>query len=647
MGTFLATIDGTSGNDAIYSGAGSDEFNLFGGDDLAEVGGGNDTVNAGDGNDSIDGGFGDDTLYGGAGNDTLDGSNGNDSLYGGDGSDIIIEGSGAGYISGDAGEDFIYAGEGNDTVYGGAGNDDIQGEFGDDMLYGDDGADVFRLSSIADNDTIFGGAGGSDFDTIEFIGVEPVIVTFTGDELGGYTQTGGTTQGTFTDIENIVTANGNDTINASSNSALLQVDTGSGNDTINSGSGDDFIQYGAGSDIVYGGGGNDFIDDMGDSSSGENSLYGGSGNDTIFGASDNDTIYGGSGDDRIYGEVGADQLYGDSGNDTLFGGTGDDQMFGGDGSDTLYGGGGNDTLQGGSGDDTLSGGSGNDTFGFSRFGGTDTVVDFDINDDDSNGFYNDQLDVSALRTLGGDPVTRDDVVVDDDGFGNARLTFPEGEVIILQGVTVAQMSSPAQQRAAGIPCFTVGTQIMTPNGNVQIETLRPGDMVTTRDNGPQAVVWIGQRHVGHQELRANPNLRPIRISAGLYANENPLLISPQHGVLLQASNGSDQQLVRAAHLERLHGGKVRVAFGVREVTYVHVLFEKHQVVFTDGVASESFYPGPWALRSLRRPEMRELAQLFPVLGRSGVAAQMGATARPFARFWQLPKRLSGLTAPRH
>ena len=38
-----------------------------------------------------------------------------------------------------------------------------------------------------------------------------------------------------------------------------------------------------------------------------------------------------------------------------------------------------------------------------------------------------------------------------------------------------------------VPCFTPGTQILTPNGYVFVETLQDGDLIETRDNGAQPV----------------------------------------------------------------------------------------------------------------------------------------------------------------
>ena len=41
--------------------------------------------------------------------------------------------------------------------------------------------------------------------------------------------------------------------------------------------------------------------------------------------------------------------------------------------------------------------------------------------------------------------------------------------------------------------------------------------------------------------------------------------------------------------------------------------EEHQVIFVDGCATESFWPGPEALRSLDDADRREVFDLFPEL----------------------------------
>ncbi|SMX33049.1 lipase family protein [Actibacterium lipolyticum] len=88
-----------------------------------------------------------------------------------------------------------------------------------------------------------------------------------------------------------------------------------------------------------------------------------------------------AGNDTITGTQNADILVGGTGEDRLFGRNADDYLSGGDGADRLFGGAGNDTLFGGAENDLLVGGSGADTFVFADSFGTDTVVDFDANED--------------------------------------------------------------------------------------------------------------------------------------------------------------------------------------------------------------------------------------------------------------------------
>ncbi len=102
----------------------------------------------------------------------------------------------------------------------------------------------------------------------------------------------------------------------------------------------------------------------------------------------------------------------------------DDVLSGEDGHDDLAGGSAADRLDGGVNDDFLTGGTGDDTFVMSDGGGMDTITDFDMGDADANGFTNDQLDLPGLTDAGGNPVHVNDIVVGDDGAGNAVLTFP-------------------------------------------------------------------------------------------------------------------------------------------------------------------------------------------------------------------------------
>jgi hypothetical protein len=276
----------------------------------------------------------------------------------------------------------------------------------------------------------------------------------------------------------------------------------------------------------------------------------------------------------------------------------------------------------------MSGGDGDDVFVLEDGSGADVITDFDTGDDDSDGSYNDQLDVSGLTDAGGDPVNAWDVVVSDDGSGNALLTFPNGETILLQGVAPAEVTGAQLLNAAGIPCFTPGTLIATPQGERAIETLRPGDLVLTEDNGAQSVRWIGQRDLGPVDLILKPDLKPILIPEGTCGNHTALLVSPLHGMMLERDGA--QMLARARHLAEAPG-PVRVAQGKKRVSYIHLMFDRHQIIRANGAATESFYPGDNALAMLSGKSLETLSALLPGLGTVPVADLYGPTARPFLK----------------
>jgi hypothetical protein len=330
---------------------------------------------------------------------------------------------------------------------------------------------------------------------------------------------------------------------------------------------------------------------------------------------------------------------------------GDDRISGGDGADLIMGGAGNDTLDGGAGEDVFDGGAGDDrittgwngrdTIIVSRGGGTDTVTDFAWWTW-GDGATEDRLDVSRLRGgsgRGGEVLFRD-IKVGQTTDGDAVLTFPEGERLILLGVPASQFSTQAGAQATGIPCFTAGTLIRTPAGEVPVERLRPGDLVVTRDNGPQPLRWVAMRRIGPEDLATHPELRPVRIAPGALGNARPLVVSPQHGLLVARADG-DEGFARAIQLARMRGGGVRIATGVRSVTYFHLAFDRHEVIFSNSLPSESFHPGERALAGLTAAARAEFARLFPDL------AAYGGPARGYLRRADLPARLAALPIPRH
>lgn len=161
-----------------------------------------------------------------------------------------------------------------------------------------------------------------------------------------------------------------------------------------------------------------------------------------------------------------------------------------------------------------------------------------------------------------------------------------------------------------IPCFVAGTRILTPRGEVPVERLRPGDMVLTMDDGPQPLRWVGQRQVP-----AAGSFAPVVIRAGTFGPHRTLTVSPQHRILVRDAAaellfGEAEVLVAAKDL--VDGNRVFVREGGM-VDYVHLLFDRHQVVLSDGMPSESFLPGPQLQSSVEQAVLDEIVALFPEL----------------------------------
>jgi Hint domain len=175
------------------------------------------------------------------------------------------------------------------------------------------------------------------------------------------------------------------------------------------------------------------------------------------------------------------------------------------------------------------------------------------------------------------------------------------------------------ESAAGVICFTPGTWIRTPNGPSLIDRVRPGDMICTKDNGPQQVLWTGRRRISGARLHAMPDLRPVRIRAGAMGEDRPegdLIVSPGHRMLVEgrASRALFAQAeVLVAARDLVNGSSIHVERGLAEVTYIHLMTEHHQVVWANGLETESFHPANADLSLIDPGQRGVLLALMPEL----------------------------------
>ena len=216
---------------------------------------------------------------------------------------------------------------------------------------------------------------------------------------------------------------------------------------------------------------------------------------------------------------------------------------------------------------------------------------------------------------------------------NGTLQLIDGNGNFVENLTLASTDAP---------CFCAGTMITAPHGDVAVETLAAGDLVTTTDGQHRAVRWVGHRAVATRfadKLKA----MPVRIKAGALGDSLPvrdLMVSPCHALLV------DGVLIQAAAL--VNGTSiVRVGAMPETFTYYHIELADHSLVLAEGVAAETFVDNTdrmgfdnWAEHQALFGTGVEIAEMaFP---RAKSARQVPSALR--ARLAALASREDGLAA---
>ena len=170
-----------------------------------------------------------------------------------------------------------------------------------------------------------------------------------------------------------------------------------------------------------------------------------------------------------------------------------------------------------------------------------------------------------------------------------------------------------------VPCFVAGTLIRTLHGEMPVEDLRVGDMVVNRHGRPRPITWIGSRYLSGRQLTAAPNLAPIRIQKDAFGPGRPyadLLVSPQHRVMVEGwctelLVGQDAALAHAVHL--VDGRRITKEETDAGVHYWHFCLQDHDIVWSNGLCSETLLVGRMAVRAYDAQSAAELMVLFPEL----------------------------------
>lgn len=169
--------------------------------------------------------------------------------------------------------------------------------------------------------------------------------------------------------------------------------------------------------------------------------------------------------------------------------------------------------------------------------------------------------------------------LEENGLSVASLT-------LLGSYTTEQFSLSYDGYASTVtlPCFAAGTGIRTRAGEVKIEALSVGDEVTTLMGGGgfRRIRWLGSCTIRFTDDPNDLDTLPIRVQADAFATGVPrrdLYLSPDHAVFVAGALIPIKYLINGDTIEQV---------SVSSITYWHMELDAHDVVFAEGLPTESF-----------------------------------------------------------
>jgi hypothetical protein len=147
----------------------------------------------------------------------------------------------------------------------------------------------------------------------------------------------------------------------------------------------------------------------------------------------------------------------------------------------------------------------------------------------------------------------------------------------------------------GMAGFVAGTRIATPMGYVAIERLSAGDRVLTVEGRHARLVRTGLLRVP-----LTPQTAPVRVGIGMLNNMRPLRLG--QGQRLRGADphagfvdGPARGLLPARALVDEARAVIEDGPGA-DVTYVHLMFERPEMILAENVACEALVHDPDAVR---------------------------------------------------
>jgi hypothetical protein len=174
-------------------------------------------------------------------------------------------------------------------------------------------------------------------------------------------------------------------------------------------------------------------------------------------------------------------------------------------------------------------------------------------------------------------------------FASNTLTLTDAsnahETLHIQGAFTSSRFQLSSDNASGtdiVVCFAAGTMIDTPAGEMRVEKLVAGDLVTTLHNGARPVKWIGKGNVLSTRGRRTA-ATPVIVRKGALGKNQPhadLRVTKAHSLYI------DDVLIPVEFL--VNHRSIIWDERAQELEIYHVELESHDVLFANGVPAESY-----------------------------------------------------------
>ena len=176
-----------------------------------------------------------------------------------------------------------------------------------------------------------------------------------------------------------------------------------------------------------------------------------------------------------------------------------------------------------------------------------------------------------------------------------------------------------------VVCFVAGTNIRTPKGEIAIEDLQIGDLISTV-NGVKAIKFICQSTRSFNELLATGK-NPIRVAAGTFGATADLLMTPSHALNLEGSLIEAGALIDHASVDRV------TEWNSPELTYFNLELDQHELIWANGVATESYFSS-YRTNGFSRESWDNYSEYVALYGEGELMQELDMPRIPFSR--QIP-----------